>query len=398
MVDIGRSGRIIAVVAVVGALVAASDAIAVRRYTRTGDGLPGGSGWRTTPSVACRNVMGRRDVFGELSGITATGPRDAWAAGYCGTTGAPGVWGTYVGLIEHWNGRRWLRVPTPQAQSYTSVVAVSPRDAWATAGPSHAPGISPPAAIHWDGHRWSPAADGLPRNAAFEALAVTSSGVWGVADTGDASSPFLVRRQAGSWSRVTVPGPPMGDLDYSSAMGVDPAGGLWLGLQGTADRAEIAHYQDGRWALLPVPRSRRYSDLTAVAVTSDGTCTVTTEEYDSQEDASHRTRVRAWDGRRWTRRSTPTGFDIDKATSDGHGGLWLWSSDGHSLIRGDSRHWTGAPQPLRGATTKNGETLTAEVPGTSALWNVGADHFRTVPRSTFPFSAWGQPVIKAFRP
>lgn len=131
----------------------------------------------------------------------------------------------------------------------------------------------------------------------------------------------------------------------------------------------------------------------AVAVTSDGTCTVTTEEYDDEEDEAGPTLVRTWNGHRWTRRSVPAGFEIDKATSDGHGGLWLWSSG--SLIRGDGRRWTGGPQPLPGPARA---MRIAQVPGTSTRWNVGADHFHTVPRSTFPFSEWGRPVIKAYRP
>ena len=54
---------------------------------------------------------------------------DAWAVG------AANVGGVYQTLIEHWNGRAWSVVPSPNPsatqQGLDSVSVLSARDAWA---------------------------------------------------------------------------------------------------------------------------------------------------------------------------------------------------------------------------------------------------------------------------
>jgi len=64
---------------------------------------------------------------GSLSGVAAVSARDAWAVG------DKQVGSTLRTLIEHWNGRAWRPVISPDpagSDSLTSVAAISPASAW----------------------------------------------------------------------------------------------------------------------------------------------------------------------------------------------------------------------------------------------------------------------------
>ena len=116
-----------------------------------------------------------------LSGVAATSSCDAWAVG------SDPVGSRTEPLIEHWNGRFWRQVPSPQpgagqsaGGTLAAVAAVSLGDAWAV-------GWSATAALaeHWDGSSWK------------------LSPVLGVANyRGSRCSPWLPRRTEGSGPSV----------------------------------------------------------------------------------------------------------------------------------------------------------------------------------------------------
>jgi hypothetical protein len=75
--------------------------------------------------------VGPPTVGSILSGVAATSPADAWAAGqhYDGTA--------YQTLAEHWDGTAWKTVPSPDPggaanpATLSAVAAASTTDAWA---------------------------------------------------------------------------------------------------------------------------------------------------------------------------------------------------------------------------------------------------------------------------
>lgn len=93
---------------------------------------------------------------GYLEGVSAVSSGDVWAVGY--SRSASGKVST---LAEHWNGRRWTIVPSPDPSGAAvsvldGVAAVSAGDAWAigysATGPASATSTL---AEHWNGHRWA---------------------------------------------------------------------------------------------------------------------------------------------------------------------------------------------------------------------------------------------------
>ncbi len=104
--------------------------------------------------------------FGRLDGIAALSASDAWAVGGAetatGTTSAP--------LILHWDGRQWARVraaPVP-GYGYTELLgaaAASPSDAWAVGEAVNTAGQIRTVTEHWNGRSWALVPSPQPRDA-----------------------------------------------------------------------------------------------------------------------------------------------------------------------------------------------------------------------------------------
>jgi len=109
-----------------------------------------------------------------LTGVTATSPHDAWAVG---TT----IRGTDAGpaFTVRWTGRKWQRVPIPDAGTthLSAVTAVSPRDAWAVGGSADHTVIE-----HWDGTNWATGPSPAPgvSSGLTSVAASSASNVWAV--------------------------------------------------------------------------------------------------------------------------------------------------------------------------------------------------------------------------
>jgi hypothetical protein len=88
--------------------------------------------------------------------ISATGPDDVWAVGGKGTPG-----GGQSTLIDHWDGTRWSRVPSPDrsrprtySDYFLGVSAVSPSGALAV-GVYSTHAKHKPILARWDGAHWT---------------------------------------------------------------------------------------------------------------------------------------------------------------------------------------------------------------------------------------------------
>jgi hypothetical protein len=94
----------------------------------------------------------------QLSGVTATSSTNAWAVGY--TFHAVGGNVETQALIEHWTGRAWKIQTSPKlgASQLSGVTATSSRNAWAVGKHGNRALIE-----HWDGRAWTVQASPNPR-------------------------------------------------------------------------------------------------------------------------------------------------------------------------------------------------------------------------------------------
>ena len=185
-----------------------------------------GRGWA---KVTSPNPGGVHGSF--LLGVTAAGPSDAWAVGYF-STGK-----TIKTLIERWNGHRWTQVASPSpgglyARSALNGVAAAGRSgAWAVGyyfGPPVRPLIE-----HWNGRRWKFVPSPNPGGrAGGELNAVTTtgaSGAWAVGNLGTSTvAEALIEHWNGrAWKQVTSSRPADSRGSDLTAVGARSPAGTW---------------------------------------------------------------------------------------------------------------------------------------------------------------------------
>jgi len=170
-------------------------------------------------------LTGRQDM---LFGAAATARHDVWAVGQQQDTG-----GRFHTLAEHFNGRRWTRVPTPDpgaaGDSLYAVAASSPHDVWAV-GQRSGPGGDRPLIEHYDGHQWrvvrtvgTPNANGL-----LDAVTTSSGQVWVAGQTDDATHrgrPLLGHLARGRISLSTLTS--IADFTNLNGVAIDAHGTAW---------------------------------------------------------------------------------------------------------------------------------------------------------------------------
>src|SRR5258707_14921332 len=107
------------------------------------------TGWIVKPSPSTGGSA-------TLSAVAATSAKDVWAVGSFNTGGA------FRTLIEHWDGTRWMIVPSPNpaagfhtTNTLAAVVAITPKNAWAFGCYEKTTTSFRTLIEHWDGVKWS---------------------------------------------------------------------------------------------------------------------------------------------------------------------------------------------------------------------------------------------------
>jgi len=135
-----------------------------------------GTKWAQLPSPNPPKVSGDISLFG----VAGTSASNVWAVGEYASAGH------YKTLIEHWNGRAWKLMTSPDPgsnNSLLSVTAPSARNAWAVG--AYTSGKQKTLILHWNGRAWSRVPSPSPGqvSALGSVVATGASGVWAVGDT-----------------------------------------------------------------------------------------------------------------------------------------------------------------------------------------------------------------------
>jgi hypothetical protein len=228
-----------------------------------------GGGWHV---AATPRLHTRRDI---LFSVTAVSGTDVWAVGEQQDHA-----GRFAALIEHWDGRVWSVVPSPDpgtsGNHLYGVAAAGRNDVWAV-GQRNDDASDEPLAEHWDGRRWSvvPVPTAGASGAVLDSVAVRDGEVWAVGQTDDATHqarPLVEHFGDGAWT-ATVPAGVGGA--FTNLTGVTIAGGrAWAvgtffdtaaGLQ----RTLVARYDGSGWHSVGAPNPGS-GDNVLGAITSIG--------------------------------------------------------------------------------------------------------------------------------
>ena len=220
---------------------------------------------------------------GELSGVAATSPSNAWAAG----TTSDGR-----SLIEHWNGKAWTVQASPNpgsgnlSSTLSGVAATSARNAWAVGAYWNLKRAMYQTLIeHWNGKAWRVQASPTPRNSdgpslsELSAVAATSStNAWAVGNYWGSSGPtaqtLIVHWNGKAWT--VQPSPPLSASNFDNRLlGVAATSRANAWVVGTyanrLGRRTLVEHWDGRaWTVQTSPNLRgfAFNQLSGVATTA----------------------------------------------------------------------------------------------------------------------------------
>jgi hypothetical protein len=254
--------------------------------------------------------------YGDLTGVAATSPANAWAVGQINPDPALDL---PTPLLLRWNGKAWSRaaIPFVHAGALTAIAAVSATDAWVV-GSSYNPdeGIW---ILHWNGKKWTTAPN------------VSQPGYQGV------------------------------------AIGATPKHVWVTGYNGR--QTEFLHLTGGRWYVVPTSLPKD-SQVTGLAMTSDSLAWATGLLLGTgSENASFLLR---WNGSVWKAAPDPTASDmVTWGMASGPGGaVWVVGSGVYTLGFSLSMLWNGKSWQVLNLPTIGGFWGVAAIPGGTA-WGVG---------------------------
>jgi hypothetical protein len=274
--------------------------------------------------------------FNTLFGVAAAGG-EAWAVGVHQNDAFQDR-----ALVEVWNGHGWSIADTPQPGSGRDILfgasAASSNDVWAVGEQQGANGVFGTLAEHWDGRTWSVVPTPDPGSAGNHLDGVYASGpgdVWAVGQQlgGAAPDQALVEHWNGrSWSVVSVPG-----VHSSNVLldGVTATSGGQVWAVGEADSPAgggqplIEHYAPGAgWQVqdLPaVPDGANWANLYGVA--TDGTTAWVVGTYvDPATDNNNALVLSSVNGAPWTIAGAPdpgSGSNIAGGITQINGQFWM---------------------------------------------------------------------------
>ncbi|MGW4806043.1 hypothetical protein [Kitasatospora sp. NPDC004272] len=241
--------------------------------------------WQTQEAPLHEHAMG-----GGLTGFATAGdPNDVWAVGYY----QPDDYLTFYGVIDHWDGRAWQSVPTPDLGTdywtLSAVVANSPTDIWASGSVGNEDGWPRPLLLHYDGRSWTKAAtpelDTRPGELT-ELLALGPNDIWAAGAEINSSrrdKPAVAHYDGHRWTYQET-GIAAGRL-YGLVRTQDGVAVVGASLAGGVYQPTGARLTRHGWESLDLPQStttggRRPSGIVNVA----GRLTVTGTDYAGPDD------------------------------------------------------------------------------------------------------------------
>jgi len=218
-------------------------------------------GWTTVPA---ETVSGQNFI---LNSVTAPTTGAVWVAGYHWEVVGGAI--EFRTLAEHFNGKRFVIVPTPDRETapavdfLNGVSGTSASDVWAV-GSSNPPGAPDQTLVeHWDGAAWSIVPSPDPGNAGNILQGVAALGptdVWAVGAAQTTATfyqrPMAIHWNGAKWAAMSLP-EPTGCTGHSYLTAVsaithgDAWATGWCGSGGTTpQQGYVEHWSGHHWALI----------------------------------------------------------------------------------------------------------------------------------------------------
>jgi len=327
-----------------------------------------------------------------LTSTSAISRGDVWAVGDSSNDD------TTKTLIEHKNGKTWKVVPSPNPAggnfaTLNAVDALSPDNVWAV-GYSQEESTISTLIEHWDGRAWtivpSPNADGAAATTLYGVSAVTANDVWAVGYSAPGAGPITFHTIVMHWDGTAwtiVPSPDPSGTTYVFLLGLTAlsASDVWaVGYYSDDDGATwntlIEHWDGTEWTIVPSPNRRSASSSFLLGVSASSTNDVWAVGH-SSDGSTTNSLTQHWDGTSWSivPSPDPAGSTIGRLLSvEAVSANDVWavgnSYDGSTLVTTLTEHWNGrkwriVPSPNPAGVAANLNSVDALPNG--KMWAVG---------------------------
>jgi hypothetical protein len=270
--------------------------------------------WRLVPSPS-------PGIYGnELRSVAVAEANDFWAVGYLAT-----YYGTDT-LIQHWTGKQWEPVTSPNASAYSTygygnvlngVSANGPSDAWAVGYTySSSDYRLQPMSLHWNGFQWLnvvPSSSTSWGNSMLNsAKTFAANDAWAVGYFEDYDGyirPLVERWDGARWTQLLVPQPQGATAAVLSGVdGASPddvwAVGHYYDYDHRRFLSYVLHWNGTEWSRISSP-DPSHSENILNGVASISAKSVWAVGYYYADGEGPETLVQHWDGVRWSVVETP---------------------------------------------------------------------------------------------
>jgi hypothetical protein len=203
-----------------------------------------GTRWSIAPTAP---VPAGDDV--RLAAAGFSGAADGWAVGSDTNLAT----GTGTGVIEHFDGTTWTRLPSPAGEPFrarlASVTAVSATNAWAVGSGGNTPLIE-----HWNGSTWSIVPGAAVSGHLYSITALSASNIWAVGGMGNrAPTPLIEHFDGTAWHQAAQPVNTY--ASFLTSVSAASPNDIWAvgGQTGGTPPVLLEHYNGTAWTEVPNP-------------------------------------------------------------------------------------------------------------------------------------------------
>jgi hypothetical protein len=253
----------------------------------------GGTAWSIVNPAP---VDTSQQVETSFEAVSCASSSDCWAVGYEVVNHANQGFTTYQALIEQWNGTAWVVIPTPPQQNVPtlnsilySVTCTSTSDCTGVGAQwSYLPsgnGTYQTIVDHWDGRSWSvvtsPNTASDQDNILSSVACASASDCWAVGSSGNYGQALVERWDGTSWSIVTVPqvGSILNAVTCLSTSDCWAAGPYYT--PNPPARTLLMHWDGAAWTKVSSPNTSatESNNLSGVTCTSSSNCWAVGEHW-----------------------------------------------------------------------------------------------------------------------
>lgn len=357
----------------------------------------GGTPLTTTLSCGTWSVVSSPNAGSSnntLNAVAAISADNVWAVGwYLDSNNA------MLTLIEHWNGSVWALVssanPGSAYNSLNGVAAISAKNIWAVGYYSNSTGSTTAQTLieHWNGKTWSVVPSPNPGSAENLLYGVSripgTSQLWAVGayyNTGNSPTQTLTEYWDGSsWNDVSSPNVGLGG--ELSAVSAISATNIWAAGSYSnstyTNQTLIEHWNGTSWNVVSSPSpASAYNVLNGITKVPGSSKIWAIGYFDNSTTGPGQALIERWNGTSWSVVSSPNigtgGNGLDGVVALSAKNVWVVGaynaavgSYSQTLIEyWNGTSWSVISSPNIG-TGNNSLMGIAQVHGTSTLWAVG---------------------------